>query len=177
MDDADAVQTRRRQSGFDEESFSGQRGDSAVPALRKMEEETKALRNEVAGLKDLLHDHETNKKIGDAVKPLMDKIYALESRKGSQTGTVLSDSQFETQTQRETVELIAETAERNLERILGPLVKGQADLQKYQLVQHVIMQEKMDNVPPGSYLKYLAPSTEEISDARVHDTLKKMRRK
>ena len=170
-DDYTGARSRRSQSRFGEEEEHAGRS-------RGKDKDIEALRDEVAKLKDLLQEHETDKKIGDAVNPLMDKIHALESRKsGSSTGAPLTDTQFKAQTERETIELITETAERNAERMLSPIIEAQSAVQKFQMLQQVIMMEKLEHVPSGTYLKYLSPATEEISKDRVQDTLKKLRGK
>lgn len=169
-----ATRSSRRQSRFgeDDDEYRG-RSRGKIEKDNSIE----ALRDEVAKLKDLLHEHETDKKIVDAVSPLMEKINALESRRGSSTGTPLTDTQFKAQAERDTIELIAETAERNVERMLSPIIEGQGALQKFQMLQQVIMMEKTEGVPSGTYLKYLSPVTEDISEVRVQDTLKKLRGK
>lgn len=172
-DDDVRSRSRRFQSRFDEGDDTGARG-----VVTKTDKEIEALRDEVAKLRDLLQEHETDKKIDSAVGPLMDKIHALESRKsGSSTGAPLSDTQFKAQSERETIELITETAERNVERMLSPIVEAQGALQKFQMLQQVIMMEKLERVPSGTYLKYLSPVPEDISKDRVQDTLKKLRGK
>jgi len=173
-DDEGESGTRTKSRFSDEES-----GEIKSKQFEKMEKQMDEQREEIAALQNILREHETDNKIAGAVAPLIDKIQTLESRRtpSSSTGMPLSDSQFKSQLERDTIEMVTDVAERNVERMIGPLLEGQTALQKFQLLQQVVMMEKMDKVPSGTYLKHLNPQTEEISPDRVKNTLDRLKGK
>jgi len=125
---------------------------TSVPQQDKTVEE---LRAELSRMRELLADHETERKISSAVTPLLDKINNLEKRNPAAKAG-MSDAQFKMITEKEIFQDISTSVENTVSNVIEPLLEGLTEVQKMQAMREIIELERQDNVPPGTYLKYMS---------------------
>lgn len=128
---------------------------------------------ELAKLRDVLAEHETEKKITSALDPLLGKIARLEKTEPARKAG-LSDEQYKLQTEKEIFQDVTTSVEHTVTNILKPIMEGLTEMQKMTAMREIIQLEKSEGVEPGMYLKYMMPDRgggEEISRERVGGTI------
>lgn len=128
---------------------------------------------ELAKLREVLAEHETEKKITSALDPLLGKIARLEKTEPTRRAG-LSDEQYKLQTEKEIFQDVTTSVEHTVTNILKPIMEGLTEMQKMTAMREIIQLEKGDGVDPGTYLKYMMPDRgggEEISRERVGGTI------
>lgn len=132
---------------------------------------------ELAKLRDVLAEHETERKINTALDPLLAKISSLEKTEpGRKAG--LSDEQYKLQTEKEIVQDMTSSIENTLSTVLTPVLEGLSEMQKATAMRDIIQLEKDDAADPGTYLKYMLPSghiEETITKERIGGTISDIR--
>ena len=128
---------------------------------------------ELNKMRDTLESHETERKITNAISPLLDKITGLEKRDPT-VKAGMSNEQFKMTTEKEIFQDISGSIENTVSSVVEPIIEGFADMQKMQAMREVIELERQDKVSPGTYLKYMAgdgATGADITKERVGGTI------
>jgi len=135
---------------------------------------------ELAHLREILAETETEKKINSALDPLLSKIANLERTEPTRKAG-LSDEQYKLQTEKEIVQDVTNSVESTVSNIIAPILEGLTEMQKMQAMRDIIQLEKSEGVDPGMYLKYMMPDKggggEKISKARIGGTIADIQRR
>jgi len=134
-------------------------------------------RAELSKLRDVLADHETERKINSAIDPLLSKIAGLEKTEPIRKAG-LSDEQYKLQTEKEIVQDMTGSIEHTVSTIITPVLEGLSEMQRATAMRDIIQLEKEDKVEHGTYLKYMIPGAraeEPISPERISGTISNIR--
>jgi len=132
---------------------------------------------ELARLREMLAETETEKKISSALDPLLSKIANLERTEPARKAG-LTDEQYRLQTEKEIVQDMTSSVENTVTTIITPILEGLSELQKATAMRDIIQLEKSDGVDPGMYLKYMMPGRhveETVTKERVDGTIANIR--
>lgn len=132
---------------------------------------------ELTKLRDVLAEHETEKKISSALDPLLSKIANLERTEPARKAG-LTDEQYKLQTEKEIVQDMTSSVENTISTIIKPVLEGLTEMQKATAMRDIIQLEKEDGVDHGTYLKYMLPGAraeEPISQERITGTIANIR--
>lgn len=133
----------------------------------------------ISQMRETLSEHETERKISGAIRPLVDKIAGLEKHDPA-IKSGMTDDQFKMQTEKEIFQDISTSVENTVSSVVEPVLEGIAEVQRMQSMREIIALEHQDKVPPGTYLKYMSGGgggDDEITKNRVTNTIDKIKNK
>lgn len=157
-------------------SYEPERGSPYNDEIKDQMSEQNAT---IAKLRETLLEHETDRKIASAMDPLLSKITGLEKR-DPMAKAGMSDEQFKLQTDKEIFQDISATVDNTVTSLIEPIMEGISSVQKMQAMREIIDMERVDDVAPGTYLKYMTGGNtggDPITRDRIGNTIDMIKNK